>query len=255
MTVKKEKVRPEEKGEFHITVPKPFRFFNRDRRPKKTIRQQKLEQMLADKKAEEDKLIQHRFKANPIPQSTTMPRYEKMKAAKEARTAEVKKASYEITKAREKPFAFYERDKDFYVKRAKAAEENIPEVMRNIKPFKAAPIPAAVSSQMLGEMQQRENQIREERTKKRAQELIELAKLPPRMEMHEQEKRQGGGKQKKLTPSDLQFSFEPPRARPVPDYKKQQQVFQKTLEKHKMQRQSTQPQPFNFMETKVFCIE
>ena len=60
-----------------------------------------------------------------------------------------------MTKKREKPFSFYERDKDFYVQREKAAKESIPEAMKDIKPFKATPIPWSVSTPLLSEIQEK----------------------------------------------------------------------------------------------------
>ncbi len=240
---------PKEDQDFHVTVPKPFHFFDRERFKGKSITQRKLEEMLAEKKYQEDLLIRHRFKANAIPKSTTEPRYERMAQAREARSEQVKLESQAMTKAREKPFSFYTRDRDFYVNRAKATDENVPEVMKNIKPFKAHPIPEAVKKQMMQGIQEKEDAIREERKRKWAQELIAMSSLPPRMAMHEAEKLKTGTK--KPVPSGMQYTYEPPRARPVPDFGKQQHLFQLALEHHKQQKQPTVVRPFSFRETKV----
>ncbi len=233
-----------------ITVPKPFRFTEREANKRKTIRQQWLEGVLEEKRLEEDNMLNHQFRANKIPVSTKEPRYEKIKALSEFRRAEVKKNSIAITKAREKPFSFYARDKDFYVNRAKATEQHVPETMKNFTPFKATPIPWSVSAQLLDQMQAKEEKEREERVKKRAQELLAMSKLPPRMEMHEMSKKQGALVQQSMRPQQENFTFKPREANPVPDFKMQHYVFQKTLEKHKKQKRPTVPRPFNFRETK-----
>jgi hypothetical protein len=234
-----------------LTVPKPFRFQEREkqRQARKSIRRRKLDEMLEERRIEEDNCLNHQFRANPIPLSTTMPRYETIKTENEARRSDVKRMSVALTKAREKPFSFYARDKDFYVNRAKAADAHIPETMQNIPAFKATPIPWSVSTPLLAAIEKKEDDARKERVKKRAQETLATSKLPPRMEMHETEKRQGGGKQ--LLPSDSEYTYQPAKARPVPDFQRQQEIFQKTLERHKKQKRQTVPRAPNFRETKA----
>lgn len=238
----------------HFTVPKPFKFAQREKQKKisKSIRQQKLEEVIDQKKFEEECLIHHQFRANPIPTSTLLPKYEMIKAAEEARRIEVKQSSVEATKMREKPFSFYERDKDLLIKKEKAALESIPEEMKNVKPFKATPIPWCVSTPVFPQIQERGEKVRQERIKKRAQKELEKAKLPPRMEMHEQKKKQGGAQ--RMLPQASQYSFHPEKSRPIPDFKKQQFIFQRTLEKHKKEKQATVAEPFEFRETKVISL-
>eukprot|EP01022_Parablepharisma_sp_SALTPOND_P023309 TRINITY_DN48_c0_g1_i3.p3 TRINITY_DN48_c0_g1~~TRINITY_DN48_c0_g1_i3.p3 ORF type:complete len:428 (-),score=82.28 TRINITY_DN48_c0_g1_i3:8269-9552(-) len=235
-------------NEASITIPKPFRFAEREETKRKSIRQQWLEEMIEEKEIEEENMLNHQFRANPIPASTKLPMYEMIKEKNETRRAEVKKNSIALTKSREKPFSFYERDKDFYVNRAKASEQNIPEEIKNHKQFKATPIPWSVSAQLLDQMKEKEEKEREERVKKRAQELLALSKLPPRMEMHEMSKKQGAII--KPVPKGQEYSFQPQRAKPVPNFEVQHRTFQKTLEKHKKLNQPTVAKPFEFRETK-----
>jgi len=235
--------------EASVTIPKPFKFTERDASTKrKTIRQRKLEEMIEEKQIEEENMLNHQFRANKIPASTKMPRYEMIKEKNEQRRAEVKKNSIALTKAREKPFSFYDRDKDFYVNRAKATEKVIPDEIKNHKPFKATPIPWSVSAQLLDQMKEKEEKEREERVKKRAQELLALSKLPPRMEMHEMSKKQGTIIQQK--PKSEEYSFQPARANPVPDFAMQHAILEQTLKKHKSLNKPTVVKPFEFRETK-----
>jgi len=232
--------------EMKITVPQPFKFDKREavRKTKNTIRQQWLKNHLEEKKQEEDELVNTRFKANPIPLTTTMPLFEQMMEERQRRSEEVKQKSREITKARENPFTFYERDKNFYLEREEARKNNIPEPLRDIKPFKANPIPQAVKVAMMSKMHEEEEEIRAQRKKQWAYELAQQSHLPPRMEMHAREKANEPPKE------PPRLTFEPFVAKAVPDFKKQQDAFQRALERHKASHVTTIPKPFNFQEAK-----
>ena len=66
--------------------------------------------MVAEKKILEENHINFQFRSKPIPPEVLIPRYKSIVEAKQMRQMEVKKNSIAITKAREKPFSFYERD-------------------------------------------------------------------------------------------------------------------------------------------------
>jgi hypothetical protein len=68
------------KGNYNVTVPKPYSFMKRDQAKSqtKTIRERKVEQMIADKKKIEDVEMEKQFRANNIPRSTTENRYERI---------------------------------------------------------------------------------------------------------------------------------------------------------------------------------
>ena len=69
------------------------------------------------------------------------------------------------------------------------------------------------------------------------------------MEMHKKVKNQTGVNQAKSQGEEC--TYQPKRAKPVPNFAKQHEIFQKTLEKHKKQKRATEPKPFEFRETKV----
>eukprot|EP00826_Nyctotherus_ovalis_P037359 TRINITY_DN3400_c0_g1_i6.p1 TRINITY_DN3400_c0_g1~~TRINITY_DN3400_c0_g1_i6.p1 ORF type:complete len:367 (+),score=129.23 TRINITY_DN3400_c0_g1_i6:1611-2711(+) len=242
------KLRNRSVKDFYVTVPKPFKFSEREQSKGKAIRQKKLEEMIGEKQLEEENYLHHQFRANPIPLSTRLPLYDKLKKKDEARRDEIKKSSVAATKAREKPFSFYERDKDFYVKRVKVSEQNLPDEMKYHKPFKANPIPWAVTAKLFDEKMERANKERKERVKRRAQEMESKSKLPPRMEMHERAKKEGFVSKPKPPPTE--FSFQPEITKHNPNFELQHRIFQKALEKHKKQKQSTVVVPFNFRESK-----
>jgi hypothetical protein len=97
--------------------------------------------MVAEKRLEEDNLLKHQFRFKPIPPEVLIPRYNAIQEANEARKSEVKKNSIAITKAREAPFSFYERDKN----KQKIDPENYVNVELKKQGFKANPLPRACS--------------------------------------------------------------------------------------------------------------
>ena len=232
--------------DLYVTVPKPFKFSEREE--SKSIRQKKLEEIIEEKHLEEENYLHHQFRANPIPLSTKDPRYEMLKKKDEARRNDIKKTSIAMTKARESPFSFYERDKDFYVKRAKISEQNLPDEIKYRKPFRANPIPWTTTAKLFDEKMEKAENERKERVKRRVQEMESKSKLPPRMEMHERAKKEGFVSKPK---SQLEaFSFQPEITKHNPDFELHHRIFQKALEKHKKQKQTTVVAPFKFRESK-----
>lgn len=92
-------------------MPKPFNFDLRDKTKVKGIREYKIDEMVAEKRIEEERIIKHQFRSKPIPPEVLIPRYQSIIEANEMRRMEVRKNSNVITKANERPFSFYERDK------------------------------------------------------------------------------------------------------------------------------------------------
>lgn len=85
--------------------------------------------------------LEKRFKAEPIPASTMIPRYQQIMQSQQRRREEVKRRSIELTQQNERPFSFYYRDKDKFLERLNRKEPE-PEKPR---PFKATPIPITMS--------------------------------------------------------------------------------------------------------------
>ena len=107
---KQEMVPKEGKGKYNVTVPVPYEFLKQEK--KESIRERKLKQMLREK---EKKVVEETavtFKANDIPRTTKEPLYQRILARNEQRRSEVRRLSLALTKQREKPFSFYERDKN-----------------------------------------------------------------------------------------------------------------------------------------------
>ena len=124
-----------------------------------------------------------------------------------------------LTKQNEKPFSFYERDKN----KPKQLGAEIPECMRN-PPFRANKIPWKVLVPLYKRMVDKIEYERELRIKKNAEISYSLARLPPRMEEYEKLRKLKSieGHSKSV---DRLYSFQPPRAKPVPDFKRLQKQF------------------------------
>ena len=205
-----------------MTVPQPYEFDEREKDKKhrgKTIREQKLEQMLREKEEEIIEVKSYVFRANDIPRTTREPLYEKITKSNEERRAEVRRLSMALTKQNEKPFAFYERDKD----KPKTLETEIPETMRH-PPFRANKIPWKVLVPLYKRMVDKIEYEREIRIKKNAELSLSLAKLPPRMEDDERKRKDMASNvdpfKTRSSSLDNICTFQPPRAKPVPDFKR-----------------------------------
>jgi hypothetical protein len=72
---KEELVPKEGKGKYNITVPVVFEFLERVKE-KKTIREQKLEQMLKEAKDKQLEEINYRVTVNSVPRSTKQPLFQ-----------------------------------------------------------------------------------------------------------------------------------------------------------------------------------
>lgn len=244
---KEELVPKDGKGKYNITVPVAFEFLNKTKEAK-TIRERKVAAMIAESHSRDQEERCYQFKANEIPRSTQEPLYQRLLATNEARRQEVKRMSLAITKQREKPFSFYLRDQE-NAKRPRSSHSELH------PPFKAAVIPWRVRAPLYQEMVERAEYSREQRIKRNAEVSLSLSKLPPRMQEYEEKKKQQaeaglaeGAANRESQSADRMFSFQPPKAKPVPDFKRLQKQFQQNLEdvKREKNQASTVPEPFHF---------
>jgi hypothetical protein len=131
---------------------------------------------------------------------------------------EVRRMSLALTKQNEKPFSFYLRDKE----QEGHSVPDVPQCMQ-LPPFRANKIPWKVLVPLYKRMVDKIEYERGLRIKKNAEISYSLSRLPPRMEEHEKKKKRDqkeGINLQRSASVDLMFSFEPPRAKPVPDFKR-----------------------------------
>jgi len=55
------------------TVPEPFEFDTREKVRAKSIRERKVEEIIREKQEEEERLLNHRFRANSVPNIVKTP--------------------------------------------------------------------------------------------------------------------------------------------------------------------------------------
>lgn len=111
LNYKQNMIRKNGKGKYDLTIPKPYDFLKEVKKGK-SIRQQKLEEMLKEKEKEIIEVKSYKFKANDIPRTTSEPLFERIMTSKEQRRQDVRRNSMALTKQNEKPFSFYLRDKE-----------------------------------------------------------------------------------------------------------------------------------------------
>ena len=125
------------------------------------------------------------------------------------------------TKQNEMPFSFHERDLQNERNRLNLAND-IDEFMLN--QFRARIVPWRILVPRFKMMMEKDEYDREQRIRQAAEKSFQAAKLPPRMQQHEDEKRRRIEDDLETTQmsksTDLGFSFMPPRARSVPNFRK-----------------------------------
>ena len=144
----------------------------------------KIQEILEERKKNEDEVFNHIFHANPLNkkmfnQAGSLKSITEKEREKRERRIELKKNDII---ANMRPFSFYDKDFESFVTRKN--QECIPP---EFVPFKANPIKYRSQVKMCEGLMEFENE-RKERNKKRAEELLNKAALPPRMKMHEKQK-------------------------------------------------------------------
>ncbi|CAG9312348.1 unnamed protein product [Blepharisma stoltei] len=219
---------------FAITVPEPFKFDRREKRKGMSIRERRLKEMLEEKEKEIKESIKITYKATPVPPEVKIPRYEQIMKEQEERRMQVKQNSIAITKANEQPFSFYYRD----LTKTKPEPAEMPKHV-----FTANPVPWTTSVPLYDKIVSERELARKERISKAAIESLNLAMMPPRMELYYRQL-QKASKTPKPKPKTKKF-----KAKAVPDFRRLQADFQSTLDACKQSFNPTKPEPFAFNET------
>jgi len=146
-----------------------------------------------------------------------------------------------------KPFSFYEKDERKYKEKIK--QEAIPPTF---PPFRANAIKWLSQVLIYEDMLKQEKEEREQRIKERMEKTKLASKLPPRMQMYEEE-RKDRERQKKLNYQKELIKERKKRefkAKEVPDFLKLQTEFENKLNAMKRAAKPTIPEPFTFHEPK-----
>ena len=97
-------------------MPRPFTCVMTKAKAK-TIAQKKFEAMMEEKKREEDAADRCHLRHKPIPPEVLIPRYQTIMEAEQARRAQVRAQSMQLTKRHEAPFSFWEKEKERLARR------------------------------------------------------------------------------------------------------------------------------------------
>ena len=116
------------------------------------------------------------------------------------------------------------------------------------KQFRAKNIPWRILIPRFKMMMERDEHEREVRIRRNAEVSYKNARLPPRMQAHADKMKKDDldSTQPSQSSAGLQFSFQPVRARSVPDFRRLQKTFISKMEQLKKSKNPTQPIPFKF---------
>jgi len=173
------------KGKYNVTVPVPFEFLNKEKGF--SIRQKKVEKMVLEKRAEEERALSVEYRARPIPKSVKQQKYKSIMESAEKKKQDAKRFAMAKIKATEKPFAFYNRDKK--AQRVKQEQPELPNDVTDQAPFRAGKIPWKVLVPLYQAIVDKEDD-RGKRVKRNAEISLGLSKLPPRMEAYEKSRKE-----------------------------------------------------------------
>jgi hypothetical protein len=167
------------RNDLNVTIPNPPSFYD-----KKGKKEKKIKEILNERKEEEDKILGYRFKPNELKREIFISQFENIIIAEKARRMQrCEKLKQKIIQDM-KPFSFYELDEKKY--KDKLIKECVPP---QFLPFKANPIPWTSQVNLYEDMLTKKAVERNQRVEERARQNYLMAKLPPRMEMHDKKKK------------------------------------------------------------------
>lgn len=167
------------RNDLNVTIPNPPSFYD-----KKGKREKKIKEILDERKEEEDKILGYRFRPNELKREIFISQFENIIVAEKARRMQrCEKLKQRIIQDM-RPFSFYEVDEKKY--KDKLINECIPP---QFLPFKANPIPWTSQVNLYEDMLTKKAVERNQRVEERARQNYLMAKLPPRMEMHDKKKK------------------------------------------------------------------
>ena len=232
------------KSDLNFTIPKPFEFLKEDYHGKKLM---KMKEILEERKRNEDDIFNHTFHANHLNEKM----FDKkgnlknvLEREESAREKRLQKKRIEIEKSM-KPFSFYDDDFKYFVERKN--QECLPP---EFTPFKANPIKYKSQVNMYDGLINNFLETRKERIHQRALSTFNAASLPPRMEMHEKQKKLQEKEKLIIEKQREEFDKNKRRfkAKQAPNFNLLHEKFINILEKKKKAAHPTVPKPFTFHE-------
>ena len=236
----------QKKSDLNFTIPKPFDFLKEDYHGKKLL---KMKEILEERKKNEDDIFKHNFHANPLNKrmfDTKGDLRNVIEREKNARQRRIEQKKMEIISSM-RPFSFYDADFKSFVERKN--QECLPP---KFVAFKANPTQFKSQVNMYEGNNKFSKEVRQERIHKRALSSFNKASLPPRMEMHEKQKKLQD-KEKAIIEKhkkDIDKNKRTFKAKQAPNFNLLHEKFINILEKKKRAAYPTIPKPFTFHEPK-----
>lgn len=232
------------KNQINFTIPEPFDFLRKDYQKKKL---EKIKEILEERVREENYYRNYQFRANELKPGIWGNRFQNIiEYEREQRQLRTDKLKEKII-AEMKPFSFYEKDERNYKEKIK--QEPIPPTY---PPFRAGAIKWLSQVLIYEDMIRQEKEERKIRRRERMEKIMLSSKLPPRMQMAEEE-RIKKEKMKKVI-EHRKFLEDKKRrqfkAKEVPPFKELQEEFENMLNEKKRAAKLTTPEPFTFHEPK-----
>lgn len=207
--------------------------------------------------------VNHKFKAKPVPSTTTQPLFTKVMKQKEMTAKYRVEARRRELEEMMKPFKGlmqHEEEMSAAVE-AKRREETrkLEAELRESRRFRANPLPSSVQKdaqeQLKEEMAEKEK-VRREKVAERAASTLASSAYPPRMEVHmkkeQQEEMENTRSSKAMEP---QFPHQPQVNPHVPNFSKLHQKFSEQLVQTRRTLSRTTPQPFSFDSDEKKAVE
>ena len=232
------------KDQLNFTIPEPFEFLKKDYQRKKI---QKIKEILEDRVKDEDYFVYYQFHANELKKGIWGNKMQNIiEYEKEQRQLRTEKLKEKII-AEMKPFSFYEKDERKYKEKIK--QEPIPPTF---PPFRANAIKWLSQVLIYEDMLKQEKEEREQRIRERMEKTKLASKLPPRMQMYEEERKERERQKKLNYQKELiqERKLRQFKAKEVPDFLKLQAEFENKLNEMKRAAKPTIPEPFTFHEPK-----
>ena len=232
------------KDQLNFTIPEPFEFLKKDYQRKKI---QKIKEILEDRVKDEDYFVYYQFHANELKKGIWGNRMQNIiEYEKQQRQLRTEKLKEKII-AEMKPFSFYEKDERKYKEKIK--QEPIPPTF---PPFRANAIKWLSQVLIYEDMLKQEKEEREQRIRERMEKTKLASKLPPRMQMYEEERKEREREKKLNYQKELiqERKLRQFKAKEVPDFLKLQTEFENKLNEMKRAAKPTIPEPFTFHEPK-----
>ena len=232
------------KDQLNFTIPEPFEFLKKDYQRKKI---QKIKEILEDRVKDEDYFVFYQFHANELKKGIWGNKMQNIiEYEREQRQLRTEKLKEKII-AEMKPFSFYEKDERKYKEKIK--QEPIPPTF---PPFRANAIKWLSQVLIYEDMLKQEKEEREQRIKERMEKTKLASKLPPRMQMYEEERLERERQKKLNYKRELmkERKLRQFKAKEVPDFLKLQTEFENKLNEMKKAAKPTVPEPFTFHEPK-----